>query len=100
MRRWALANDPPTIVAMTGPIDVQWSDLEVAGWLILVRPDKNVRPYMSVFVHPDWRRLGVGTRLVRHMNQYLSMWEKPLRVSVNDKAAEKFFDATGFTADR
>jgi GNAT superfamily N-acetyltransferase len=88
MRRDAIRHDPPTVVASIGS--------EAIGWLTVCRPE-GARPYLSVFVHEDWRRVGVGRRLVREMNVRFKMWERPVTVNAGAERARKFYDAAGFT---
>ena len=85
-------------------------DLEgklIASCVLVVMPNltRKARPYAlieNVVTHPDYRRQGIGKRLLHHVLQFAwseNCYKVMLLSSVNREEAHQFYERVGFSRD-
>jgi GNAT superfamily N-acetyltransferase len=92
MRGIANKTDCPTVVAYL------WGNPVPIGWAVMVPACKAWKnfPQIMVYVHPHYRRQGVGRRLSRKLLTGTKLWGKNIYTGAGTKKAIRFFEAVGF----
>jgi GNAT superfamily N-acetyltransferase len=89
MRKRALRENAPFVMAWetsAGWFAVGWATLVQAGDV----------PGIQVYVRPEFRRRGIGRKLVRRLMDEHKLWNKPVGFWLHSKVVRKFFaDAAG-----
>lgn len=80
----------------------------IASCVLVVVPNltRNARPYAlieNVVTHADYRRQGIGKRLLHHVLQFAwsqNCYKVMLLSSINREEAHQFYERVGFSRDR
>jgi ribosomal protein S18 acetylase RimI-like enzyme len=71
-------------------------DNNIVGYLLGEYQDKNFH-ILSIAVNPNYRRMSIGTKLIRYIIQNTNKESITLFVHVNNKSAISFYMKNGFT---
>jgi GNAT superfamily N-acetyltransferase len=83
MREAAIQYDPPCVVAFIG--------VKPIGWAIAATIRKNKPPVLMVYVARQWRRQGIGTRIVNAITQRIK--GDDVRFIGSTRHANKFYSS-------
>jgi ribosomal protein S18 acetylase RimI-like enzyme len=96
----ALDKEPEDSIDTDEVVVAAYDENKIVGWVLCMGISNAKEAVIGTFVRPSYRRMGIGTKLIQHIKQYLKKNNsvKTLIVNFHDDRSKNFYKKQGSTS--